>query len=315
MPLDVDPRFSFWSRARKMEKASSESAYTMGARPVTAPGLGVRPKASGPGPGSYSVDFATKHRASAYSMTGPPTRTTVVPKASGPGPGSYSPAAQPSKHAASSFSFGGRSNSARKPSGEATPGPGAYDAVTLGRTKSSMAAYSMGKPRNARSESRLRSTAATPGPGAYRPSNNTTSFASASYSMGSRPASARPTIDGGVPAPSAYSPACATTQYASPSFSMGKPSHPKQRTDASPGPGQYRPEQSSSVRPPAWRIHGKSARTSIGAVGEATPGPGQYFEAESGNREITRFGNKMISSASAEWARTSARPSTARRFD
>ena len=84
-----------------------------------------------------------------------------------------------------------------------------------------------------------------------------------------------------------------------------------------PGPGSYTARHNRSIKSPAFSIVGKPRGGAFGEV-PCTPGPGAYFDGNVGGEaysEITRTGGKTLAKASRDWARTSARPSTAYRFD
>ena len=170
----------------------------------------------------------------------------------------------------------------------------------------------MGRPKTAGPRREL---SRTPGPGEHDPYLDAAKYKSPAFSMG-RPKSAKPKAGPDEPGPGAYSPT-SITHYHSPSFSMGNEIQRREhKPDATPGPGTYPPNMATRVRAPAWDM--KSKRTSSFEGIEATPGPGQYFDANEGGEaysEITRFGGKMLASASNEWARNYGHVSTSNRFE
>ena len=75
-----------------------------------------------------------------------------------------------------------------------------------------------------------------------------------------------------------------------------------------PGPGEYTPASAGLYSAPAHGM-GKAKRNTSAMMGESTPGPGQYFDTKPGeaHSEITRFGGRMLASASNEFARVHGR--------
>ena len=219
------------------------AAYTMSGK--------HSPRAAGaeatPGP-IYDPQRACLHtaktRAPAFTMAG--KRGAASSRSAGsllgvPGPGAYQPRGSTfgSKRWGSTSTKGtmGRPASARslrhgrQPDAGCTPGPGAYHlGGSLGTTRHSSSAYSIGKKLDPNAASGAHST---PGPGSHDPLSPRTR--AAAYTMGSKAAPRSHGLGADTPGP-IYDPN--KTGHCSPRYHM-QGRYKERRVDHTPGPGTY----------------------------------------------------------------------------